>query len=72
MESTATFEDYDSFIQYMKQEISAAYGYHTEEPDAVGEILDAFFEEYEMGEKAAEPAVLKNQFTRGHFKRGVE
>ena len=39
---------------------------------AVGEILDAFFEEYEMGEKAAEPAVLKNQFTRGHFKRGVE
>ena len=43
-----------------------------EEPDAVGEILDAFFEEYEMGEKAAEPAVLKNQFTRGHFKRGVE
>ena len=35
MESTATFEDYDSFIQYMQQDISAASGYHTEEPDAV-------------------------------------
>lgn len=35
MESTATFEDYDSFIQYMQQDISAASGYHTEKPDAV-------------------------------------
>ena len=43
-----------------------------EEPAAAGEILDAFFEEYALGEKAAEPSVLKNQFTRGHFKRGVE
>ena len=43
-----------------------------EEPAAAGEILDAFFEEYGMGEKAAEPPVLRNQFTRGHFKRGVE
>lgn len=33
MESTATFEDYDSFIQYMQQDISAASGYHTEEPE---------------------------------------
>ena len=30
MESTATFEDYDSFIQYMQQDISAASGYHTD------------------------------------------
>ena len=43
-----------------------------EEPAAAGEILDAFFEEYGMSEKAAEPPVLRNQFTRGHFKRGVE
>ena len=43
-----------------------------EEPAAAGELLDAFFEEYALGEKAAEPSVLKNQFTRGHFKRGVE
>ena len=35
MESAATFEDYDSFIQYMQQDISAASGYHTEKPDAV-------------------------------------
>ncbi|MBD4337183.1 hypothetical protein GUH15_14170, partial [Xanthomonas citri pv. citri] len=35
MESTATYEDYDSFIQYMQQDISAASGYHAEEPDAV-------------------------------------
>ena len=61
-------EDYDiSDEDVLQNEIFTA-----EEPDAVGEILDAFFEEYEMGEKAAEPAVLKNQFTRGHFKRGVE
>ena len=43
-----------------------------EEPAAAGEILDAFFEEYGMSGKAAEPPVLRNQFTRGHFKRGVE
>ena len=52
--------------------VAIRLNFTAEEPDAVGEILDAFFEEYEMGEKAAEPAVLKNQFTRGHFKRGVE
>ena len=43
-----------------------------EEPSAGEEILDAFFEEYGMGEKAEEPSALKNHFTRGHFKRGVE
>ena len=37
-----------------------------------GRDPDAFFEEYGMSEKAAEPPVLRNQFTRGHFKRGVE
>ena len=52
--------------------VAIRLNFTAEEPDAVGEILDTFFEEYEMGEKAAEPAVLKNQFTRGHFKRGVE
>ena len=48
------------------------YKRQVEEPAAAGEILDAFFEEYGMSEKAAEPPVVRNQFTRGHFKRGVE
>ena len=74
--SSSVLERFSSFFHVFVSEglgpKALRLNFTVEEPAAAGEILDAFFEEYALGEKAAEPSVLKNQFTRGHFKRGVE